>query len=87
MKVYVCIINSEYYDDKLSHIDRIYENRDQAEAFKTNYEQEMRDNSKKKVVPVLSGDDEDLDRYNVEKAEVDKARKFISVEIQPFVVL
>lgn len=85
--VFICLVNSAYYEDSLSHVDSVYDSKGKAQDWKEWYEGEMRKNGGFIVSPPKNGEDSELDRYIEDKKTVEIATKFISAEIREFKVL
>lgn len=87
MTVFVCIVNSAFYDDTLSHVECVHDRFDKAYQWKLKYEADVRRNSGIVVKPPSNGEDKELDRFLSDKHKSEFALKFISTEIKEFNVL
>lgn len=86
LTVYVCIVNSTYFEDTLSHIEAV--KLDKADAFKwrTDYENRVIEN-KGLVPPDFNINNEsEVDHFLDVTGELLKAKKFLSCDIKEFKV-
>lgn len=80
---YVCIIHSSYYNDTISKIYKIFSDEISALKCKRKYER-MIEKNKGLMPPQLNSEstNEDYDLYN----DIDMSNKFISFEIQQYII-
>ncbi len=85
--VFVCIVNSTYFSDYLSHVDCVFDSFDKAEAWKKDYEGRVKKNYGMVLPRIKNGSDAELDRYLDVQTELEKAKKFLGCEIKEYKVL
>ncbi len=83
MTVFICSVNSLYYDDKLCHVEKVFATEELALEWKVAYETGVMENFGLTLPKITEGTDKELDEFN----KISKSKKFISCEIKPFPVL
>ena len=80
--VWVCTVNTTYFDDKINYVSEVYDAAHKADFFKQNYTAETHLKAQESLPASVPETDEGVDAMS----ETLKAKKFVSVEIEKFTV-
>ena len=84
--VWLCLVNSTYFSDSLTHIECVFDSYNKALNWKNTYEAEVEKNFGLTLPRIKNGTDAELDKYLQVQTELEKSKKFLSCEIKEFSV-
>lgn len=84
--VWIVVINSTYFEDSLSHTAAVFSSYSKAIMYKQEYEKQVRENYGMVLPRIKTGTDTELDKYLEVQHEIEKAKKFLSCDIQEWMV-